>query len=85
MGFDPIPDLATTNAETTIWILQNGVSYTGPVYDPWYKSTTRTSLGNSTVWQSDETASALGTYILSSLLMTACLTVARVYGKIPNV
>jgi hypothetical protein len=58
--FIPIPEFSRDDADVNIWVLQNKVSYTEEVLDPWFKSTTPRTLGTGNVFQSDYTSSSLG-------------------------
>jgi hypothetical protein len=59
-AFEPIPELNRTDADVTVWVLHNRVSYTDTVLDPWFKSTTNFSLGTANLWRADMTLAVLG-------------------------
>jgi hypothetical protein len=40
-SFDPIPELSQTNADVSLWGVNNQVQYMNPVQDPFFKATTK--------------------------------------------
>lgn len=60
-GFAPIPELSRTDADVTVLLLNNRVSYTGKVLDPWFQATLPIG-GNrlNEAWISNSTLTGVG-------------------------